>query len=272
MSDLIAIFSRLADWQSIFDLTLVTLCFFTLLWLFRGTLAEQLLRGIFIIGLLLFVITRFAELTAFSWLLRSSSVMVLVAIPVIFQPEIRRALERVGRGAPFFLRRTNSTMTQELINDIVRACEQLAEREHGALLILEGRDSLEEYINRGIGIEGEVSVELLMTIMFPGTPLHDGAAIIQDDKIMAASCILPLTSQNISDSQLGTRHRAAIGITEISDAMSIVVSEETGAISIATGERLVRGLDSNDLRHKLTEFYDTRQATYGITESPDESE
>ncbi len=257
MSDILAILSRLTDWQNLIDLLLVTLIFYALLRLLWGTQAVQLVLGILIIGFLIFMITRTVELTAFSWLLRSSSVVVFVAIPVIFQPELRRVLEQVGRRTPFFLRRANSG-TQKLISDIVRACEQLAERRHGTLLVLEGSGGLAEYIDRGIDIDGEVSVELLLTIFFPGTPLHDGAVIIQNSKVVAASCILPLTNRNISDLQLGTRHRAAIGITELSDAMSIVVSEETGAISIATGGRIVRQLDSSHLRRRLTEFYDPR--------------
>lgn len=262
MSDILAILSRLTDWQNLVDLFLVTLFFYALLRLFQGTQAVQLLRGILVIGLLIIVITRTVELTAFSWLLRNSSLVVLVAIPVIFQPEIRRALERVGRGTPFFMRRSDAAMTQELVNDIVRACEQLAERRHGALIVLEGTGSLGEYVERGVGINGDVSAELLMTIFFPSTPLHDGAVVIQDGKVAAASCVLPLTNRDdILDPQLGTRHRAAIGITELSDAMSVVVSEETGAISITTSGRIVRRLDSNRLRRRLTEFYDPRPET-----------
>ena len=257
MTDFLAILSRLTDWENLVDLLLVTLIFYALLRLLRGTQAAQLVLGILIIGVLVFVITRTVELTAFSWLLRSSSVVIFVAIPVIFQPEIRRVLEQVGRRTPFFLRRTNGG-TEPLINEIVRSCEQLSARRHGTLLILEGSGGLMEYIDRGVKIDGEVTVELLLTIFFPGTALHDGAVIIQNGKIAAASCILPLTNRNIADLQMGTRHRAAIGITELTDAMSVVVSEETGAISIAAGGRMARRLDSNELRRRLTEFYDPR--------------
>ena len=163
----------------------------------------------------------------------------------------------MGRRTPFFLRRTNDG-TEPLINEIVRACEQLSARRHGTLLVLEGSGGLMEYIDRGVEIDGEVSVEMLLTIFFPGTPLHDGAVIVQSGKVAAASCILPLTNRNIADTQLGTRHRAAIGITEITDAMSVTVSEETGAISIAMGGRMERRLDANLLRRKLTEFYHPR--------------
>lgn len=257
MTDIVAILSRLTDWRNVVDLFLLMLVFYALLHLLRGTQAAQLVLGILIIGILVFVLVRTVELTAFSWLLRNSSLVVFVAIPVIFQPEIRRVLEQVGRRTPFFLRRTNGG-AEPLINEIVRACEQLSARRHGTLLVLEGSGGLMEYIDRGVKIEGELTDELLLTIFFPGTALHDGAVIVQDGKIAAASCILPLTNRNIADHQLGTRHRAAIGITELTDAMSVVVSEETGAISIATGGRMARRLEANELRRRLTEFYDPR--------------
>jgi len=145
-----------------------------------------------------------------------------------------------------------------LIYEICRAWEQPSAGRQGTLLVLEGRGRLMGYIYRGVKIGGELSDELLLTIFFPGTPLHDGAVIVQDGKVAAASCILPLTNRNIADHQLGTRHRAAIGITELTDAMSVVVSEETGAISIATGGRMARRLEANELRRRLTEFYDPR--------------
>ena len=250
MTDFLAILSRLSDWQNLVDLFLVTLIFYALLHLLRGTQATQLVLGILIIGILVFVLIRTVELTAFSWLLRSSSLVIFVAIPVIFQPEIRRVLEQVGRRIPFFLRRTNGG-TEPLINEIVRACEQLSARRHGTLLVLEGSGGLMEYIDRGVEIDGEVSIELLLTIFFPGTALHDGAVIVQNGKVAAASCILPLTNRNISDRQLGTRHRAAIGLTEESDAVALVVSEETGAVSLAVDGQIERDLGTGRLAARL---------------------
>lgn len=258
MSDILSILSRLTDWQNLLDVGLVTLFFFLLLRLFRGTQAVQLLRGLLVIGLVIVVITRIVELTAFRWFLSNSTVAILVAIPVIFQPELRRALERVGRGMPFINRRADSTLTQELVSVIVRACTQMSDNRHGALIILEGSTGLGEYIDRGVSIDSQVSVEMLMTIFFPNTPLHDGAVILREDRIAAAGCVLPLTARESLDSQLGTRHRAAIGITEQSDALSLVVSEETGAISVARNGRIVRRLDDNRLRRILTDFYDPR--------------
>lgn len=259
MSDIIAMLSRLTNWQSLLDLSLVTLFFYILLRLFRGTQAVQLLRGILIIGVVIAVVARTVELTAFSWLLRSSSLAVLVAIPVVFQPELRRVLEQVGRGLPFLNRRVEGAVTQQMINEIVKACEQLAGNRFGALIVLEGVSGLGEFIDRGVLVNGEVTAELLTTIFYPKTALHDGAVIVRDGRIASAACVLPLTNRDLLDPQLGTRHRAAIGITEQSDCLSVAVSEETGAISVARNGRIVRRLDNNRLRGILTEFYDPRQ-------------
>jgi diadenylate cyclase len=264
MTDTLALLSRLTDWQNLLDVTLVTLFFYVVLRLFQGTPAVQLLRGILIIVLVVAVVTRTVELTAFSWLLRNSSLVVLVAIPVIFQPELRRALERVGRSAPLFNRRNEGATTQQVINDIVKATEQMAARKHGALIVLEGKTGLAEYIDRGILLHADITAELLTTIFFPNTALHDGAVIIQDQKIVAAGCVLPLTHREMTDSQLGTRHRAGIGITEQSDALSIIVSEETGTTSVARNGRIVRRLDNNRLRRILSDFYDPRIHDQGL--------
>jgi diadenylate cyclase len=256
MIEMFAALNRLTSWTNLVDLGLVALFFFILLRLFRGTQAVQLLRGILVIGLVVAVVTRTVELTAFSWLLRSSSVAVLVAIPVIFQPELRRALERVGRSMPFMNRRSDGAVTQQIVNEIVKTCEELSDNRIGALIVLEGATGLGEYIDRGVRINGEISAELLTTIFFPRTALHDGALIVRDGKIAAAGCVLPLTHRELLDPQLGTRHRAAIGISEQSDALAIAVSEETGAISVARNGRIVRRLDNNRLRRILTEFFD----------------
>ncbi|MBP7962032.1 MAG: diadenylate cyclase CdaA [Caldilineaceae bacterium] len=260
MTDILTLFKRLNDWQSILDIGLVTLVFYLLLRLFQGTQAMQLLRGILIIGLGIAAVTNFVNLTAFSWLARTSSLAVLVAVPVIFQPELRRALERVGRSNFFFARRNGGAATQQLITEIVRAMEQMSNRRHGALIVVEGDSGLGEYVDRGVAIDAEVTSELLQTLFFPNTALHDGAVIIQRQRIMAAGCVLPLTQRELKDSQLGTRHRAAIGITEQTDALTLVVSEETGTMSVARNGRIVRRLDVNRLRRILTEFYGPAQA------------
>ena len=151
---------------------------------------------------------------------------------MIFQPELRRALERLGRSAPFLMGRSSrETATQQVIHEVILTVESLRERT-GALIVLEGDTGLEEYIESGERIDAIMSARLLATIFFPGTPLHDGAVIIRGDRIMSAACVLPLTNRDLADSSLGTRHRAAVGITEQNDALAIVVSEETGIISV----------------------------------------
>jgi diadenylate cyclase len=180
--------------------------------------------------------------------------VVLIAIPVIFQPELRRALERVGRTAPLLVRRTDNTTSQQVINEVIKAVEQMAERHTGALIVFEGATGLAEFIDRGVTLDAEVSSELLTTIFFPNTALHDGAVIISAERVAAASCVLPLTQRELADSQMGTRHRAAIGVTEQADALSVVVSEETGTISVARNGRILR-IESGRLRTLLSDFY-----------------
>lgn len=254
MTDIFVLLSGLRDPRNILDILLVSLLIYFVLRLFRGTLAIQLLRGMLIIGLIFLVLTQTIDLVAVGWLLRVSAPIILFAIPVIFQPELRRALERVGRSAPLAMRRSQSAMAQHIVTEVVRAVEQMAERKHGALIVFEGTTGLADAIERGVRINADISTELLVTIFFPHTALHDGAVIISGDKLVAASCVLPLTQRDLGDSQFGTRHRAAIGITEQSDAMSVVVSEETGAISVARNGRILR-LDSNRLRKLLSDFY-----------------
>ena len=254
MPDVLASLSRLLDWRNLLDIFLVALAFYVLFRLTRGTQAVMLIRGILIVALIMAVLSLVIDLPAFNWLLRNSAPMVLVAIPIIFQPELRRALERVGRSAPLLTRRGDTTNTQSLINEVSKTVDYLAQRKIGALIVFEGVTGLADVVNRGIRIDGDVSFELLTTIFVPNTPLHDGAVVVRADRIAAASCVLPLTDRELSDSQLGTRHRAAIGISEQSDALVIVVSEETGKISVARNGRIVR-LDTNRLRAVLSDFY-----------------
>ena len=254
MPDVFASLSRLLDWRSLLDVALVTVIIYTALRLFRGTQAVQLLRGVLIVALFIALLSLVADLPAFSWLLRNSVPMVLVAIPVIFQPELRRALERLGRSSPLLNRKGDSTRMQSVINEVVKAVDGMAQRRTGALIVFHGVTGLGDVIERGVRVDGELSSELLATIFFPNTPLHDGAVIVQGDRVVAASCVLPLTDRELSDSQMGTRHRAAIGVSEQSDALVVVVSEETGRISVARNGRIIR-LDPNRLRSVLSDFY-----------------
>jgi diadenylate cyclase len=251
---------------SIVDIALVAVIFYGLLRLFQGTQAVSLLRGILVVALVISLATSLFPLTAFSWLLRNSLPMILVAIPVIFQPELRRALERLGRTAPLLGRNAPSDVTQRVIYEVVRAVEMMARDKTGALIVLEGDTGLAEHVESGQRMDAAVSARLLTTIFFPNTALHDGAVIIRGDRIAAAGCVLPLTSRMLPDSSLGTRHRAAVGVTEQNDALAIVVSEETGIISMARSGRIVRRLDSQRLGRIMQAFYRPRRL-FGNTES-----
>jgi len=245
-------------WASLVDILLVALIFYGLFRLFQGTQAVALLRGILVIALV-FVLAA-SRFTAFGWVMRNTLPVILVAIPVIFQPELRRALERLGRTAPVIVGRGGrETATQQAIHQIVLAVETLARERTGALLVLEGDTGLEEYIESGERIDAGISARLLLTIFFPGTPLHDGAVIVRGDRIVAAACVLPLTQRDLADSSLGTRHRAAVGVTEQNDALVIIVSEETGIISLARSGRIARRLDGQRLRTILQAFYRPRR-------------
>jgi diadenylate cyclase len=257
LSDGVSSLAQQTTWASLVDIILVALIFYGLLRLFRGTQAVSLLRGILVIVLVaLLAASRF---TAFNWLVRNSFPVILVAIPVIFQPELRRALDRLGRTTPLLARGTRETAAQQVIYEVTRAVESLSREQVGALLVLEGDTGLEEYMESGQRVDALVSARLLETLFFPGTPLHDGAAIIRGDRIMAAACVLPLTGREFADASLGTRHRAAVGITEQNDALAIVVSEETGIVSVARNGRLARKLDPQRLRKVLQEFYKPRR-------------
>lgn len=244
---------------SLIDIALVAVVFYGLLRLFQGTQAVSLLRGILIVVLAVALATTLFPLTAFTWLLRNSATLILVAIPVIFQPELRRALERLGRSAPLLGRTAPGDITQRVIYEVVRAVEMMARDRTGALIVLEGDTGLEEYMESGERLDARVSARLLTTIFFPNTALHDGAVIIRGDRIVAAGCVLPLTGRVLPDSTLGTRHRAAVGITEQNDALAIAVSEETGIISMTRNGRIVRRLDSQRLGRILQTFYRPRR-------------
>ena len=200
-------------WSTVVDILLVALVFYGILRLFRGTQAVSLLRGLLVVALVALLAA--SRLTAFNWLLRNSFPVILVAIPVIFQPELRRALERLGRTAPSIARGGRETLAQRVIYELMLAVETLARDRTGALIVLEGDTGLEEYQESGQRMEARVSARLLTTMFFPGTPLHDGAVLVRGDRILAAGCVLPLTARVLPDGSLGTRHRAAVGITEL---------------------------------------------------------
>jgi len=258
VQNLLAIFSQF-NWVSAIDILLVTLVFYALLRFFARTQAVLLLRGLLIIFLIVALAGSVSELTAFNWLVRTTSLAILVALPVIFQPELRRALERVGRTRMFFVRSRRDTAYSKVISELIAAVTRMSQLRYGAIIVLENTVSLDPYIETGVPIHATVNRELLITIFYPGTPLHDGAVIIRGEEIVAAACVLPLTQRPLRDTVLGTRHRAAIGITEDTDALALVVSEETGAMTVAYKGKLTRPLDEKRLRSILEGFFEGRQ-------------
>ncbi|NLV77260.1 MAG: TIGR00159 family protein [Tissierellia bacterium] len=242
--------------RDIIDILIVALVFYKLFMLIRETRAEQLTKGIFA----LFVFTKLSEwleLYTINWLLKQVMTVGTLAILIVFQPELRRALEYIGRSRFFtksFVEVKDENISQ-VVEEIVEAVASLSRQKIGALIVIERKTGLSEVIETGTKIDGKVSSDLLINIFIPNTPLHDGAVIIKEDMIKAAGCFLPLTDNMSLSKDLGTRHRAALGISEKSDGLAIVVSEETGAISIAENGSLARYLDTKTLRQILIDMY-----------------
>ncbi len=255
MPDILRVFNRF-DLIALLDVCLVALAFYWLLFVLRETQTVQLLRGIVIVVLLVGLLSAFRELQAFNWLVRNAIPALLVSIPVIFQPELRRALERLGRTGNLLAASTREQDMGQVIEGIARACRALSERRHGALIVLERETGLAEYVDTGIGMDAAVTPELLETIFYPSTSLHDGAVIIRGERIVAAACVLPLVESPTGERHLGTRHRAALGVTVGTDAVAVIVSEETGIISIAHNGRMIRRLDAKRLQKILGAFYE----------------
>lgn len=271
INDILFLFQRF-NWLSVIDLILVTAIFYALMMMLKDTQATVLLRGVIFLVIVLGLLTSFIDLPAFSWLIRNTLPALLFAIPVIFSPEIRRALERLGRagtGTSILLRPSINAdeAMKETIRAVVTASARLSARQHGALIILQRADSLDEYVRTGVRMDAKVTPELLLQIFYPNTPLHDGAVIISGNKITAAACVLPLSASGIlnrsPERQMGLRHRASLGISEASDGIAVVVSEETGSISIAHGGRIIRRLDSERLENILLAFYRSSDTTEG---------
>ncbi|NWF63942.1 MAG: TIGR00159 family protein [Chloroflexi bacterium] len=260
MNNLFFIFQRVS-WLSVLDIMLVTLIFFVLLYSLRDTQAMALLRGMIMLIVAITLITSLVELSAFSWFARNALPAMLLALPVIFAPEIRRTLERIGRAGTFMpvARKTADLDLEETLHAVVGAVTRLSARRHGALIVIQRLDHLDEHIQTGVQLNAKVTSELLLQIFYPNTPLHDGGVIIIDSKIAAASCVLPLSASGIlnrtPERQMGLRHRASLGISEVSDAIAIVVSEETGGISISHSGRMLRRLDPERLENILMAFF-----------------
>jgi diadenylate cyclase len=241
------------SWPDVVDVLLVAFILYGLLVLIRGTRAVSLLRGLLVLALFFLGLSLLIDLVAFTWLVRNILPALLVAFPVIFQPELRRALEQLGRtGRVVKLFRRNRE--SPAVTSVARACLRLSQRRHGALIVFEQETGLQEYIDTGILLNAEPSPELLLTIFNKHTELHDGAVIVRGERIAAAAAVMPLSTSSLSDRQMGLRHRAGLGISEVSDAIAVVVSEETGQIAIAHNGRILRRQDPGRLAAILSAF------------------
>ncbi|MDU2065071.1 MAG: diadenylate cyclase CdaA [Sporomusaceae bacterium] len=239
----------------IVDILIVAFFLYKFYSMMKDTRAVALLKGLIVL-LVATLVSKWLGLNVINWILQKTMTVVLVALPVVFQPELRRALEQLGRGGIFkkniFL---NAEETESFLDEITKATVVLSQNKIGALIIFERETGLTDYIETGIKVGGLVSSEFLINIFIPNTPMHDGAVIIRGDRVMAAGCLLPLTDDRTLNKELGTRHRAAIGISEQADCVVVVVSEETGTISIARGGQLIRHLDQESLKNMLRPIF-----------------
>ncbi|MCL5025834.1 MAG: diadenylate cyclase CdaA [Chloroflexi bacterium] len=239
------------------DILTMAVVIYGLLSFFRGTTAVSVLYGLGLLLVAMLVVTSLPELTVLNWMLRNSLPFISVALVILFQPELRRAMERIGRVRGLLnrpLTPRQALTASRVIEEVARACRRLSERRQGALIVLERETGLQEFIESGVEVDAMVSMEMLATLFYPNSPLHDGATIIRGDRLVAAGCVLPLSTSS-QDYDMGTRHRAALGITEETDAIAVIVSEETGTISVANDGRLVRHLDDARLRKVLSAIY-----------------
>ena len=249
--------------RSIFDILLLAALIYLVLRFARNTVAMSLLRGGILVFAALFIVANRFGLFTLQWLLDNVASALITVVAVIFQPEIRRTLERLGRTR-VTNPRSRSTIETQLIEILARAARSLSTQRHGALIVVERETGLEEYISTGRRLDAIPSEELIGTVFFHNSPLHDGALIVRGDRLVAAGCLLPLTDTALS-SALGTRHRAGGGITERSDAVVMVVSEETGDISVAVNGQLARQLDDGRLRELLTRLLNRDERGRALT-------
>lgn len=238
--------------KSILDIAIVAYLFYQILKLIKGTRAEQLLKGLILL-LLFSALARFLRLDVVNWLLSKLWLVFAITLPIVFQPELRRLLEQIGRGG-FFTSSRFASLGDEyelLIDEICDAVYGLSNTRTGALIVIMRETGIGEYIESGVTLDAKVSASLLMNIFFPNAPLHDGAAVIADKRLYKAGCFLPLSDNPFVDKELGTRHRAALGISEVSDVVAIVVSEETGSVSVAMEGKLSRFIKRENLKELL---------------------
>lgn len=234
------------------DILIVTYIIYKLIMIVRGTKAVQLLQGIVVI-IIVWYLSNFFGLVTLNWLMENAIRWGFLAIIIIFQPEVRRALEQLGRGG-FFSRGTpGEEDIERSIDAMVKAVAYMAKRRIGALISVERKTGLNDYVETGITMNARLTYQLLVNIFIPNTPLHDGAVVVRENQVAAAACYLPLSESPFVSKELGTRHRAALGISEVTDSVTIVVSEETGGISLTKNGELYRDIDEDMLKSLLTQ-------------------
>lgn len=242
------------SWVDGLDILIVAFFFYLVFYAIRGTRAVPLVRGITALLISLALLTRLVQLRAFSWLVEKLLPAFLVGIPVLFQPELRRAFEQLGRNRLFLTAPSGNERLALMIANVVKAVSHMATNYIGALIVFERQTGLQEYVDTGVPIGADVTFELLTSIFDHHVILHDGAVIIRDGRLIAAACVMPLTAAFLADRELGLRHRAAIGITEEGDAVAVVVSEERGKISLTHNGRIIRDIDVKRLESILRAF------------------
>lgn len=263
MNEIIDLLPYLRQWNTYIDILIIALIIYKVMDWIKETRAEQLIRGIF----MLIIATKASELLGLHtvyWLLKNAMTVGFIAILIIFQPELRRGLEHLGRGKFFTKLEVSEQELDSMLEEINTAVINLSKNKIGAIIVLEQETGLNEYVETGTNLDASISSELLINVFIPNTPLHDGAMVIRKDRIIAAGCFLPLTQNQNLSKELGTRHRAALGITEISDCLTIIVSEETGVISFAKEGRLSRYLDTKSLKEIIKNNYKIKETKQPI--------
>ncbi len=245
-------------WRPLIEILILWYLFYLILLFIKGTRAFQVLKGLAIIfvitAVLAFFVAQKLELYALTWIIERFFAIIIVALIILFQPELRQGLARIGQRGMFSL----AVLEQHIIQEIVNAASLLSKKRIGAIMAIERDASLRIYIESGIALDAQVTSELLNTIFMPNTPLHDGGVVIRAERILAAGCLFPLTDNPHVSKRLGTRHRAAIGLTEETDAVVITVSEETGSVSVAVDGKLTQDLDRDGLEKMLRNLCSTK--------------
>jgi diadenylate cyclase len=267
LRDILVFLQSGSGWRhflDLIDISIVAFLIYRVFLLIRGTQAVQLMFGVLLLALL-GLLANLLELRLLSWIFRNAAPAILIGIIVLFQPELRRALDQFGRmgfiGRP--LAHYNLQIFNRMIDEVIRATTKLTQRFTGALIVFEKETGLENYANSGIRINGELTAEFLEAIFFPNSPLHDGAVIVRGNQILAAGCVLPLAEEGSVRERMGTRHRAGLGLSMQTDAVVLILSEELGQIAVAHEGKLLRNLDPDRLRQVLTSLLQPRSESHG---------